>query len=66
MNIKINTSTIRPMMDICEKYIAGENIEKELRGILNHEDYLVELERYNTAGGTERGILTRRIYRFFY
>lgn len=29
MNIKINTSTIRTMLDICEKYIAGENIEKD-------------------------------------
>lgn len=55
MNIKINTSTIRPMLDICEKYIAGENIEEELRGILNHEDYLVELERYNASGGPRGG-----------
>lgn len=65
MNIKINTSTIRPMMDICEKYIAGENIEKELRGILNHEDYLVELERYNTAGGPRGGFSKEEFIDFF-
>lgn len=65
MNIKINTSTIRPMLDICERYIAGENVVNDLKELLSHKDYLIELERYNTMGGPRGGFSKEEFIEFF-
>lgn len=65
MNIKIHTSTIAPMLSICERYISGGDIARDLEKLLNHEDYLVEFERYNLAGGPRGGFSKEEVIEFF-
>lgn len=44
--ITVSNSTILPMLNIMEKFNAGHDIRQELSDLLEHEDYQIELDRY--------------------
>lgn len=65
MNISISTATIKRMIKIIKDFKQGLDIREELEHLLSHEDYIVELERYNNAGGPRGGFSKEDFIRFF-
>jgi hypothetical protein len=50
MKVNVRYGTVLRMFELCKKHKKGEMDRSELEEILNHEDYLVEFERYNSPG----------------
>ncbi|QTA37535.1 hypothetical protein JYK00_07310 [Thermosipho ferrireducens] len=46
MDFKIRYSTVKPMLELCQKLKDGKLEREELNGLLSHEDYEIEFERY--------------------
>lgn len=44
---EIRLSTIEPMLNIIERFNNGIEIKDDLSTLLDHEDYKIEIERYN-------------------
>jgi hypothetical protein len=53
------------MIKIIKDFKKGILVKKELENLLTHEDYLVELERYNNAGGPRGGFSKEEFIEFF-
>lgn len=47
MEIRISCETVEDMFRICKKHKEGKLERQELEKLLEHEDYQIELERYN-------------------
>ena len=65
MEIIINKSTIPKMLELCEKHKNRSLKRDELSSLLDHEDYIVEFERYNNAGGPRGGFSKEEYIDFF-
>lgn len=51
MRIHISYDTVYTMFELCKKHLEGKLDKNELESLLDHEDYQVEMERYNTEAG---------------
>lgn len=51
MKITISYETVTKMFELCKKHKEGKLNKNELEELLDHNDYQVELERYNNAAG---------------
>ncbi len=65
MEIKISMETITKMINLCENHKKGVLNKHELEELLDHEDYKVELDRYNNAGGPRGGFTKEEYVDFF-
>ncbi|NBI05399.1 DUF5700 domain-containing putative Zn-dependent protease [Senegalia massiliensis] len=50
MNINIRNKTVFKMLELCKRHKKGKLYREELEDLLEHDDYKVEFERYNTKG----------------
>lgn len=65
MEIKVCKDTISKMIILCEKHKLNTLKKYELENILEHEDYKIEYERYNNAGGPRGGFSKEEYVDFF-
>jgi hypothetical protein len=65
MEINIRYSTIPKMLEVCKKHKEGKLYRIELEELLEHEDYKVEFDRYNTEGGPRGGFSKEEYVDFF-
>ena len=65
MEINLRNSTIDPMLALCKKHKQGNLKREELENLLEHEDYQLELDRYNKEGGPRGGFTKEEFVDFF-
>lgn len=65
MEVNIRSSTVLPMLELCKKHKEGRLLKNELELILEHEDYQLELDRYNNEGGPRGGFTKEEFVDFF-
>lgn len=44
--LHVHASTIEPMLDLIDRFNAGQDVTKDLSELLDHPDYKIEIERY--------------------
>lgn len=65
MEINIRYSTVPKMLELCRKHKEGKLQREELEELLEHEDYQLELERYNEEGGPRGGFSKDEFIEFY-
>jgi hypothetical protein len=65
MKVKVRCETVPRMIELCKKHKAGNLDEKELIELLEHEDYIVEFNRYNSGGNPRGGFSKEEYIEFF-
>lgn len=65
MEVNIRNSTVPKMLELCRKHKEGRLQRSELEELLNHEDYQLELERYNKEGGPRGGFSKEEFVELF-
>jgi hypothetical protein len=65
MKINISYETVSRMFELCKKHKEGKLKRNELETILDHKDYQIEFERYNTQTGP-KGKFSKEEYADFF
>lgn len=65
MEIRVRKETVPKMLELSKKHILGNLKREELEALLEHEDYKLEFERYNEAGGPRGGFTKEEFVDFF-
>ncbi|WP_069650094.1 DUF5700 domain-containing putative Zn-dependent protease [Caloranaerobacter ferrireducens] len=65
MEISISYETVPKMFEICKKLKVGKLEREELEEILAHDDYQIELDRYNKEA-SEKGKFSKEDFIYFF
>lgn len=65
MEISVRNSTLPKMLEICKKHKRSELHKEELEEILEHDDYKVEFDRYNSGDNPRGGFSKEEYVEFF-
>jgi len=65
MEINVRYETIPKMIELCKKHKAGKLDKQELNELLEHDDYKVEFNRYNSGGNPRGGFSKEEYIEFF-